>query len=82
MKVLQAVDGYARIELTRRNLETLLAKLDFNLDVPEATTRSECTIISGEDPIGQVRVKAVEDIEHYGDREPGAMLDNIRGEMF
>ena len=53
------------IELTRRNLTVLLAKLD--------DPDSKRTII---DPDGRIAVRAVEDDEHYAaeGREPGAML--------
>jgi hypothetical protein len=62
------------IELTRRNLLSLLAKLDGN------PPNSACTI--GE-PIGAAGsferpmwfVKAVEDVEHYADRPPGPMVE-------
>lgn len=56
------------VELTRRNLETLLAKLD--------DPNSRCTIADGE---GNVFVKAVENDEHYIGRAPGLML--IKGEF-
>jgi hypothetical protein len=57
---------YPRVELTRRNLTTLLAKLD------EDT--SERTIMQlGPAPI---MVTAVEDAEHYSDRPAGPMLVN------
>jgi len=52
------------IELTRRNLTVLLAKLD----EPD----SKRTIVAP-DGIG-VSVRAVEDIEHYAERAPGTML--------
>jgi hypothetical protein len=52
------------VELTRRNLRALLAKLDGN--PPD----SMCTIV---DPYDQIAVKAVEDSEHYADRSPGPM---------
>ncbi len=52
-----------RIELTRRNLETLLAKLDDPL--------SACTLGKAGEDGGYALVKAVEDAEHYTDRPPG-----------
>jgi hypothetical protein len=55
------------IELTRRNLEVLLAKLD--------DPGSARTII---DPDGVIAVRAVENEEHYTDRPPGTML--VHGE--
>lgn len=48
------------LELTRRNLTTLLAKLDDPL--------SARTLIDG---AHEIAVRAVEDAEHYADREPG-----------
>jgi len=52
--------GVPTVELTRRNLEALLAKLDDPL--------SERTLINGS---GTIAVKAVPDEEHYSDRAPG-----------
>ena len=60
--------GRRTLELTRRNLTVLLAKLD--------DPSSLRTII---DPDDQIAVHAVEDYEHYRDRAPGAML--IKGEV-
>ncbi len=54
------------IELTRRNLEVLLAKLD--------NPESRKTLI---DPEYEVAVRAVEDDEHYADRAPGATKEEI-----
>ncbi|MBO0676743.1 hypothetical protein JRC04_04625 [Mycolicibacterium sp. S2-37] len=51
------------VELTRRNLLTLLNKLD--------DPNSLRTLIDGED---LVAVRAVEDIEHYSDRPAGAAM--------
>lgn len=53
------------VELTRRNLTVLLRKLD--------DPRSVRTILKD-----GVAVRAVEDEEHYADREPGPMLVNGR----
>lgn len=50
------------LELTRRNLEVLLQKLDDPL--------SHCTIIDGD---ARIYVRAVENEVHYSDREPGEM---------
>lgn len=50
------------VELTRRNLEALLMKLDIE--------GSACTLVSG---CGRIAVKAVENEEHYKDRPPGTM---------
>jgi hypothetical protein len=48
------------LELTRRNLEALLAKLD--------DPSSARTLI---DPDGKIAVRAVENEEHYSNRAPG-----------
>lgn len=56
------------VELTRRNLMTLLAKLDDPL--------SARSLI---DPDGFVMVRAVEDEEHYKDRAPGLVYMPARG---
>ena len=53
---------YPILELTRRNLEVLLAKLDD----PE----SKATLV---DPDDKIAVRAVENEEHYSDRPPGQM---------
>jgi hypothetical protein len=53
------------VELTRRNLTVLLAKLD--------DSESERTILQ-RDGVGEVFVRAVEDAAHYSDRAPGVML--------
>lgn len=56
------------VELTRRNLEQLLLKLD--------DPKSARTIIDGE---RRIAVRAVENEEHYADRPAGAMY--TRGEL-
>lgn len=48
------------VELTRRNLEALLAKLDDPL--------SHRTLV---DPANHIAVRAVEDSDHYKTRRPG-----------
>jgi hypothetical protein len=53
------------LELTRRNLEGLLAKLD--------DPDSQRTLIDGPHTIAVV---AVENAAHYSDRAPGPMLTN------
>lgn len=58
----------AVLELTRRNLIVLLAKLD--------DPTSARTII---DPDEKIAVRAVEDEAHYANREPGVML--VDGEL-
>ena len=60
--------GVPTLELSKRNLQALLAKLD--------DPNSKRTII---DPDNQIAVKAVPDREHYADRDPGPML--IKGEL-
>lgn len=61
------VSGYGVpvVELTERNLRSLLEKLgDLN---------SQRTLI---DPENKIAVQAVYDIEHYADRAPGVTLTN------
>lgn len=62
-------DGFPTVELTRRNLTTLLAKLDDPL--------SARTLIDGE---RRVAVRAVEDAEHYANRPPGEVYMPSSGE--
>jgi len=69
-----AFNGYGNIlvELSRRNLETLLAKLD--------DEDSERTLMRYSDDLSQVVcVTAVENEAHYSDREPGPVL--VKGEL-
>ena len=54
-----------RIELTRRNLEVLLAKLD--------DPKSERTLGKRTEEVGAIWVTAVENDTHYADRSPGPM---------
>lgn len=61
MKFIEGAETHV-VELTRRNLETLLAKLD--------DPASERTLVA---PGGRVAVKAVENNEHYANRPPGAV---------
>ena len=70
MKYIESRGSRPLVELTRRNLLTLLAKLDDPL--------SNCTLIDGEQRIG---VKAVEDAEHYSDRPPGDIYMPSSGEF-
>jgi len=64
------IDGEIPVlELTRRNLETLLAKLDDPL--------SARTLL---DPDWKILAKAVEDGEHYSDRPPGVVYMPTSGE--
>lgn len=57
------------IELTRRNLNILLEKLDDDA--------SHKTIVDGD---WKIMVTAVEDEAHYGDRIPGEMYMPTKGE--
>lgn len=57
------------VELTRRNLEVLLAKLD--------DPKSARTLIDGESLIA---VRAVENDEHYKTRRPGEVYMPSTGE--
>lgn len=61
--------GDCVLELTRRNLETLLAKLD--------DPNSKRTLI---DPSNHIAVVAVENDEHYSDRAPGGVYMPTSGE--
>lgn len=56
------------VELTRRNLQILLEKLD---DPQSVRTIG--------DPDWKILVRAVENDEHYANRAPGAML--VRGQL-
>ena len=64
------------VYLSRRNLRTLLAKLDRNVQYADS---SACTIIKTDTihakyPCSDViRVVALEDAEYYTDRVPGRM---------
>lgn len=70
MKYIPSDKGAPIVELTRRNLEVLLRKLDDPL--------SQRTLL---DPDGRVYVRAVENEEHYSDREPGEMYMPSTGEV-
>jgi hypothetical protein len=63
--------GTYGIELTRRNLETLLAKLD-NPD-------SLRTLVFTGDHGQVIAVRAVENDEHYTERPAGLMAEDIPG---
>jgi len=65
MKITESFSGMIKVELSRRNLEVLLAKLD-NAD-------SACTLLS---PCRTAIVVAVENHEHYSERPPGIMYVN------
>lgn len=65
-------DGdFPTVELTRRNLEALLAKLDDPL--------SARMLI---DPDRRIAVRAVENDAHYSDRAPGAVYMPTTGEEY
>ena len=59
-----------RVELTRRNLLSLLAKL--NGDPPD----SACTL-----KIDGWEVKAVEDVSHYQNRRPGVVHEDTQEKL-
>lgn len=66
---MRIIESSHRVELTRRNLLSLLAKLD---GYPKD---SACTIArTAEDGINMWYIHAVEDSEHYTDQAPGAMV--------
>jgi hypothetical protein len=71
MKV-EVVGHVARIELTRRNLTTLLAKLD--------DPASERTLVKDDDG-STAWVIAVEDDAHYSDRAPGMVYMPTSGDV-
>lgn len=70
----------ARVYLSRRNLQTLLNKLDRN----KRGGNSLCTLVKDDTthkryPCSEVVVvTAVEDEEYYDDRQPGRCLDAPR----
>ena len=59
--------GHVRVTLSRRNLLTLLAKLD------GYPTNSACTIFRECEGGETLHVTAEEDAVHYAEREPGEM---------
>ncbi len=65
MKYIENGDMVPTIELTRRNLEALLEKLD--------DPNSARTLL---DPDCKIFVTAVENVEHYTNREPGPTYTN------
>lgn len=71
MKFIESEGDYPIVELTRRNLTGLLAKLDDPL--------SARSLI---DPDRRIMVRAVEDADHYAveDRAPGVMFMPSTGE--
>jgi len=72
MKLARNGYGAILVELSRRNLETLLAKLD--------DKDSERTLTRWSDDLSEVvYVTAVSNEAHYSDREPGPVL--VKGEL-
>lgn len=65
MKVKDNTDRFVTVELSRRNVENLIAALD----------RGEYALLTRHDHSANVllRVRVVEDAQHYGEREPGPM---------
>jgi len=70
MKFDPKAEPWPTLELTRRNLEALLAKLDDPL--------SQRALL---DPDHQILVIAVEDSDHYKDRPPGVVYMPTTGEV-
>lgn len=70
MKYIENEGDYPILELTRRNLQALLDKLDDPLSNRTLT-----------DPDRQIMVRAVEDQEHYADRAPGPVYMPSTGEV-
>lgn len=73
MKFIPTEGGGGVLELTRRNLQALLDKLD---DPLSARTLAKVQEGGG----GVVTVVAVEDAEHYSDRPPGEIYMPSTGE--
>lgn len=63
--------GLPTVELTRRNLRALLAKLDGH--PPDST----CTLVFS----GMIAVTSVEDSAHYSTRPPGALDDETEAAL-
>lgn len=70
MKYIEGNGSLPILELTRRNLQTLLDKLDDPL--------SARTLKDGD---GRILVRAVEDEAHYRDRPPGEVYMPSTGEF-
>jgi hypothetical protein len=64
------VYGLPTLELTQRNLETLLAKLH--------DPKSLRTLI---DPETMIAIRAVDNVDHYADRDPGRIYMPSTGEI-
>lgn len=67
MKIASTQGSVIQVELTRRNLETLLAKLD-------DPTSMKTIYKTADDGQGTVFVSAVENEKHYSDRPAGPVL--------
>ena len=67
MRYIDNEGDFPIVELTRRNLVALLAKLDGH---PPDSAR---TLI---DPEDRIAVRAVEDAAHYADRMPGPLHED------
>lgn len=85
MDMIHLSDGGVSVTLSRRNIETLLKKLDFNRSLDAAdphgrSPRSDVQILRDTEA-GFVIVSAHENEEHYGERVPGDMLDNATGRI-
>lgn len=65
--------GHDLLVLSRRNLEALLEKLDDPLS-------QRILMRNSEDGQRQIWVKAEEDDEHYGERQPGPVYMPTSGE--
>ena len=87
MKLVRHNDTTLTLELSRRNLETLLDKLDDPLSARTLTKNSEdgedyvrVVAIEGDDEETVMFVKGVEDSEHYKTRPPGEVYMPTTGE--
>lgn len=72
MKFTTYGEGHFVLEMTRRNLQALLDKLD--------DPRSWRTLTKTDEG-GFIIVRAVEDAEHYADRTPGAVYMPSTGKV-
>lgn len=78
MKYVTPREGnYARVELSRRNLEALLAKLD-----DPSSARTLMKQENEEDGNEWIEVVAVEDEAHYKDRPAGTVYMPTSGEVY
>ena len=82
MKFIPAENGQVlhRLELTRRNLQVLLAKLDDPLSKRTLADPDWHIIVSATESDQCVEVVPVENDVHYADREPGKMYMPSSGE--